>query len=167
MDPYYLVYKAKELGYYPQVILAGRAINDYMPKHVAEITIKSLNEVGKVVQASRVLIMGLTYKEDVADTRETPVKGIIKELRDYGVDIYGFDPLLASAEDEFEIKVVRNLAEAPKVDGVILTVGHNAFKEATLDRLKSIMNAKPVLIDVRGFFDKKQAGEKGFYYRTL
>ena len=167
VDPYYLVYKAKELGYHPQVILAGRAINDNMPKYIAEITIKALNEVGKVVKGSKVLIMGLTYKENVADTRETPVKGIIKELRDYGVDIYGFDPLLASAEDEFEIEVVRNLAEVPKVDGVILTVAHNTFKEATLDRLKSIMNAQPVLIDVRGFFDKKEAEEKGFYHRTL
>lgn len=167
VDPYYLVYKAKELGYHPQVILAGRAINDYMPKHVAEITIGSLNKVGKVIKACRLLIMGLTYKEEVADTRETPVKGIIKELRDYGVDIYGFDPLAASAEDEFEITIVRNLEEAPKVDGIILTVAHNAFKEVTLDRLKSITNAKPVLVDIRGFFNKKEAEEKGFYYKAL
>lgn len=167
VDPYYLVYKSRELGYHPQIILAGRAINDNMPKHVAEITIKSLNEVGKVIKASRVLIMGLSYKENVVDTRETPVKGIIEELRDYGVDIYGFDPLLASAEDEFEIKVVRNLAEAPKVDGVILTVAHNAFKEATLDRLKSVMNANPILIDVRGIFEAAEAEGKGFYYQSL
>jgi len=70
VDPYYLVYKAKELGYHPQVILAGRAINDYMPKHVAEMAIKGLNEAGKVIKGSKVLIMGLTYKENVPDTRE-------------------------------------------------------------------------------------------------
>ena len=81
VDPYYLVYKAKELGYHPQVILAGRAINDYMPRHVAEMTVKALNDVGKVIKGSRVLIMGLTYKENVADIRETPVKEIIKELQ--------------------------------------------------------------------------------------
>ena len=80
VDPYYLVYKAKELGYHPQVILAGRAINDYMPKHVAEMAIKGLNEVGKVIKGSKVLIMGLTYKENVPDTRESPVKEMVKEL---------------------------------------------------------------------------------------
>ena len=79
VDPYYLVYKAKELGYHPQVILAGRAINDYMPKHVAEMAIKGLNEVGKV------LIMGLTYKENVPDTRESPVREMVKE---FGVNVY-------------------------------------------------------------------------------
>ncbi len=104
VDPYYLVYKAKELGYHPQVILAGRAINDSMPKHVAEMTIKALNNVGKVIKGSKVLIMGLTYKENVADTRETPVKGIIQELKEYGVDIFGYDPLLNDIEHEFGIK---------------------------------------------------------------
>jgi len=74
VDPYYLVYEAKALGYHPQVILAGRAINDYMPKHVALMAIKALNDVGKVIKGSKVLIMGLAYKEDVPDTRETPTK---------------------------------------------------------------------------------------------
>ncbi len=78
VDPYYLVYKAKELGYHPQVILAGRAINDYMPKHVAEMAIKGLNEVGKVIKGSKVLIMGLTYKENVLDTRESPVREMVR-----------------------------------------------------------------------------------------
>jgi len=80
VDPYYLVYKAKQLGHHPQVILAGRAINDSMPKHVAEMAIKALNKAGKVIKGSKVLILGLTYKENVADTRETPAKRIIKEL---------------------------------------------------------------------------------------
>lgn len=167
VDPYYLVYKAKELGYHPQVILAGRAINNSMPKHIAEVAIKALNNAGKVIQGSKVLIMGLTYKENVADTRETSVKEIISELKDYGVEVWGYDPLLANAEDEFGIKVARNLAEVTEADGVILAVAHDAFKEITLDRLKSIMNDTPVLIDVRGFFDDKQAMKKGFYYRTL
>ena len=88
VDPYYLVYKAKELGYHPQVILAGRAINDYMPKHVAEMAIKGLNEVGKVIKGSKVLIMGLTYKENVPDTRESPVREMVKELKEFGVNVY-------------------------------------------------------------------------------
>jgi len=74
LDPYYLVYKAKELGYHPQIILAGRKeINDYMPKYVAEMAIKGLNEVGKVIKMSKVLIMDLAYKENVPDTRESPM----------------------------------------------------------------------------------------------
>ena len=79
-----LVYKAKELGYHPQVILAGRAINDYMPKYIAEMAIKGLNEVGKVIKGSKVLIMGLTYKENVPDTRESPVREMVKELKEFG-----------------------------------------------------------------------------------
>jgi UDPglucose 6-dehydrogenase/UDP-N-acetyl-D-galactosamine dehydrogenase len=98
VDPYYLVYKAKELGYHPQVILAGRAINDYMPKHVAEMAIKGLNEVGKVIKGSKVLIMGLTYKENVADTRESPVREMLKELKGFGIKTHGYDPLLSKKE---------------------------------------------------------------------
>ena len=98
VDPYYLVYKAKGLGYHPQVILAGRAINDYMPKHVAEMAIKGLNEVGKVIKGSKVLIMGLTYKENVPDTRESPVREMVKELKEFGVEAYGYDPLLSKEE---------------------------------------------------------------------
>jgi len=167
VDPYYLVYKAKELGYHPRVILAGRAINDDMPKHIAEMTIKALNNVGKVIKDSKVLIMGLTYKENVADTRETPVKEIIKQLKDYGLEILGYDPLLDDIEDEFGIKAVSNFEEIPKVDGVILAVAHKAFQRVTVDKLKGIMHDNPILIDVRGFFNNKEAAEKGLYYLTL
>ncbi len=173
VDPYYLVYKAKELGYHPQVILAGRAINDSMPKHVAGMTIKALNNVGKVIKGSKVLIMGLTYKENVADTRETPVKEIIKELKEYGVDIYGYDPLLNDIEQEFGIKpyplslITHNASPITPVDAIILAVAHDAFKEITLDKLAGIMNTNPILIDVRGVFDAEQAKETGFYYETL
>ena len=167
VDPYYLVYKAKELGYHPQVILAGRAINDSMPRHVAEMTIKALKNVDKTVKGSRVLIMGLTYKENVPDTRETPAKGIIKELKKYGIEIYGYDPLLDDARNEFEIKMVKNPGEITGLDGIILAVAHHAFQGITLDELKGIMNTKPVLIDVRGLFDENEAEKKGFYYKGL
>ena len=167
VDPYYLVYKAKELGYHPQVILAGRAINDYMHKHIAEMTMKALNYAGKVIKGSKVLIMGLTYKENVADTRQTPAKDIIKELKEYGVDIYGYDPLLSDIEAEFGIRVVQNLKDAPKVDCVILTVAHDAFQGITLDQLKAMMRVKPVLIDVLGFFHREEAEGQGFQYDTL
>jgi len=167
IDPYYLVYKAKKLGYHPQVILAGRAINDYMPKHIVQITIKALNEVGKVIKGSKVLIMGLTYKENVPDTQESPVKGIIKELKEYGIGIFGYDPLLDNIEDEFGIKVIRGLEEVPKVDVVILAVAHDSFKEVKLSELREPLNNKPVLIDVRQTFDRSEAEREGFYYQTL
>ncbi len=167
VDPYYLVYKAKELGYHPQVILAGRAINDYMPKHVAEMTIKSLNEVGKVIKGSKVLILGLTYKENIADTRETPAKDIIKELKEYRVEILGYDPLLNNIDQEFGIKAITNIEQAKGIDGIILTVAHDAFKQLTLRQLKQIMNSTPILIDVRGFFNREEAERQGFRYTTL
>jgi len=174
VDPYYLVYKAKELGYHPQVILAGRAINDSMPRHVAEMTVKALNNVGKVIKGSKVLIMGLTYKEDVADTRETPVKEIIKELKEYGVEICGYDPLLDDIEGEFGIKIFNprllttdHRLSTNLVDCVILAVAHDAFKEITLDKLAGIMNTNPILIDVRGIFDKRTVVSKGFTYGCL
>ncbi|MCJ7791175.1 MAG: nucleotide sugar dehydrogenase, partial [Dehalococcoidia bacterium] len=167
VDPYYLVYKAKELGYHPQVILTGRAINDFMSKHVAEMAIKALNNMGKVIKGSKVLIMGLAYKENVADIRETPVKEMVKELKEFGVEVYGYDPLLDGIEHEFGIRAVSDIESLKGIDCVILAVTHKAFAEMTLEMLKSIMSSAPILIDVRGFFNKEEAERKGFYYRTL
>jgi UDP-N-acetyl-D-galactosamine dehydrogenase len=166
VDPYYLVYKAKELGYHLQVILAGRTINDYMPKHVAEMAIKGLNEVGKVIKCSKVLIMDLTYKENVPDTRESPVNEMVKELKEFGVEAYGDDPLLSKEEIEgFGVKALDNFNV--KMDGVIVAVAHDEFKKMGLEDIGKFMNAKPVIIDVRGMFDGEEAKRKGFYYRRL
>lgn len=174
VDPYYLVYKAKEVDYHPQVILAGRAINDSMPKHIAEMTIKALNDVGKVIKGSKVLIMGLAYKEDVADTRQTPVKGIIKELKEYGIEIYGYDPLLNDIESEFGIKsydprplTTDSRPSTNTVDCIILAVAHSAFQTLSLADLKGMQNDSPILIDVRGIFDPEEANRAGFYYKCL
>jgi UDP-N-acetyl-D-galactosamine dehydrogenase len=167
VDPYYLVHKARALGYYPQVMLAGRAINDYMAKHVAEMMIKALNEMGKVIKGSKVLVMGLTYKENVPDIRETPARAVIEELKGYGVDVYGYDPLLDGIEGEFGIKMVTNLNGKTRYDGIILTVAHQVFEQVTLRELAAIMNSHPVLIDVRGYYNDKEAVANGFHYRTL
>jgi UDP-N-acetyl-D-galactosamine dehydrogenase len=171
VDPYYLVHRAREFGYHSQVILAGRAINDSMAKHVAEMTIKALNDAGKVIKGSKVLIMGLTYKENVADTRETPLKQVIKELKEFGIDTYGYDPMLDNGEDEFGIKILEDLKQGIKFDGIILAVAHDAFKEdgreISLDKLAELMNGESVLIDVKRCLDGNKVLEKGFYYRTL
>jgi UDPglucose 6-dehydrogenase/UDP-N-acetyl-D-galactosamine dehydrogenase len=112
VDPYYLVHKAEELGYHPQVILAGRAINDSMPAHVAGMMIRGLNEAGKVIKGSKVLIMGLAYKENVADTRESPAAGLVEGLREFGIEVYGWDPLLKREEIEgFGVKALGELNE--------------------------------------------------------
>ena len=166
VDPYYLVYKAKELGYHPQVILAGRAINDYMPRHVALMTVKALNDVGKVIKNSKVLIMGLTYKENVPDTRESPVREMVKELEEFGVKIFGYDPLLRKEDiAEFGVEALDGLSV--NVDAVIIAVAHDEFKKIDLEDIKKFMNDKPVLIDVRGMFDVKNVERGGFCYRRL
>jgi len=173
VDPYYLVRRAQELGYHSQVISAGRAINDSMAKHVAEMTVKALNNVGKVIKGSKVLIIGLTYKENVADTRETPQKHVIEELKEYGIEPLGYDPLLrtAEAEKEFAIKMLPRLEQKLRFDAVILAVAHDVLRDPTrgisLEGLAGIMNSRPILVDIRRFFDGAEAVKKGFYYRTL
>jgi len=166
VDPYYLVYRAKEVGYYPQVILAGRSINDFMPKHIALITIKAMNEAKKVINGSSILIMGLTFKENVEDIRETPVIELIKDLKEFNCKIYGYDPLLNKENIEsFGIIPIDSLMNK-KFDGVIITVIHDIFKKIKLEEFKKIMNGKGVLIDVRGALQ----GEKelnDFIYKTL
>jgi len=171
VDPYYLTYKAKELDYHPQIILAGRVVNDSMPKPVADITIKALNDAGKVIKGSKVLIMGLTYKENVADTRETPAKGIIKELKEYGTKIYGYDPYLlkASERKKFDIEFIDSLdrLEGITFDAVIITVAHETFKKLKLSDLARMQNTNPILVDVRGVYNGVEAKQAGFTYRTL
>jgi UDPglucose 6-dehydrogenase/UDP-N-acetyl-D-galactosamine dehydrogenase len=165
VDPYYLVYKAKEVGWHPQVILAGRAINDYMPRYVTEMAIKGLNEAGKKIKGSRVLILGLSYKENVPDTRESPVKEMVKALEEFGVEIFGHDPLLSKEEIEvFNVKALDELNV--KVDCVIMAVAHNEFKKLRPKDFKAIMNGKPVLIDIRGFLDANvEKNREMLYYR--
>jgi len=166
VNPYYLVARAKEVGYHPVVILAGRSINDSMPGFVARMAIKGLNDVGKVIKGSKVLIMGLTYKENVPDIRTSPVEDMVKELNDFGIDVYGHDPLL-------EDSVIRHFGAQPlpvlnkKIDAVILAVAHDQFCKMTVEELRKLMNENPVLIDVRGVVDKEKATKAGIWYQRL
>jgi len=166
VDPYYLVYKAQELGYHPQVILAGRAINDYMPEHVAMLTIRALNEAGKVIKGSKVLVMGLTYKENVPDTRETPVVEMIRVLKEFGVEVYGYDPLLSPAEIQgFGVEPVDGLKDG--MDAVVVAVAHREFKDLSLEEIAGSMGEGPVVVDVRGMYEGSQAEELGIRYVRL
>lgn len=169
VDPYYLVYKAQELGYHPQVILAGRAINDSMPGHVADMAIKGINEVGKVIKGSKVLIMGLTYKENVPDTRESPVSEMIHELKEFDVDVYGYDPLLEPTEIErFGAQPLASLQDldAP-MSCIIINSPHDVFASLTLEKVLSICNGKPIIVDVTGMLKGNEGLRDGCCYRTL
>lgn len=163
VDPYYLVYKALEIGHHPQVILAGRSTNDYMPKYVAELAIKGLNDVEKVIKGSNVLIMGLTYKENVPDTRESPVHEIIEELKEFGIEVYGHDPLLS--EEEIKNFGINVFQETMNYDCIILAVIHDEFKKIDLNSLYNLMNDKPLLIDVKGVY--KDFENKKLHYKSL
>ncbi|MDO8871970.1 MAG: nucleotide sugar dehydrogenase [Methanoregula sp.] len=166
VDPYYLVKKAKEVGYHAQVILAGRSINDGMPKYVAEMAVKGLNKVGKTIKGSNVLVMGLTYKEDVADIRESPVENMVHELKEYDVEVYGYDPLLPdSVIKHFGAKPLPKLDK--KMDAIIIAVAHAPFKNISVQEIRLLMNDKPVLVDVRGMVDRDAAEKLGMFYRKL
>jgi UDPglucose 6-dehydrogenase/UDP-N-acetyl-D-galactosamine dehydrogenase len=166
VDPYYLVMCAQEAGYHPKVILAGRSINDSMPKYVAELAIKGLNNVGKVIKNSHVLIMGLTYKENVPDIRESPAEEIIHELKGYGVIVYGYDPLIPpEIIEKFGAIPITHLDK--KFDSIIITVAHDAFKRMSVAEIRNIMGEDPVLVDVRGMVDRADAEERNIYYQSL
>jgi UDPglucose 6-dehydrogenase/UDP-N-acetyl-D-galactosamine dehydrogenase len=166
VDPYYLVMCAQEAGYHPKVILAGRSINDAMPKYVAELTIKGLNNVGKVIKGSHVLIMGLTYKENVPDIRESPAQEIIHELKGYGIVVYGYDPLIPpEVIEKFGAIPVTRLDK--KFEAVIITVAHAAFKTMSVAEIRNIMGEDPVLVDVRGMIKRTDAEANNINYQSL
>lgn len=166
VDPYYLVQKAEEVGYHPQVILAGRSINDSMPKYVADMAIKGLNKVGKKIKGSNVLIMGLTYKEDVPDIRESPVESMIEELKEFEVNVYGYDPLLPdSVIEHFGATPLSKLNK--KMDAIILSVPHTQFRDFSLENLQNMMNGKSVLVDIKGKYLGSDVKVNGIYYRKL
>lgn len=162
VDPYYLANKAEEVGYHADVILAGRKTNDGMGKFIAEKTIKKLIEAEKVVKNSHVLIMGLTFKENCPDLRNSKVEDIIKELKEYNVKISVVDPIADKneAKKEYNVKLER-LENIKDLDAIILAVGHDEYKEIDLKDLeKYYLNKKnKILIDVKGIIDKEEASK--------
>ena len=131
VDPYYLVYKAKQLGYEPKVILAGREINDSMPYHVGNLAVEKLVNSGKNPEDSKVLILGLTFKKNVKDTRNSPVKDLIRFLKENVMKVVAYDPLLEkdSAEKEFNVDCLEKLDEAKNMDCIIVATDHDVFRD--------------------------------------
>ncbi|MEN6348236.1 MAG: nucleotide sugar dehydrogenase [Syntrophomonas sp.] len=169
VDPYYLTYKAEEIGYHPDVILAGRRINDGMGKYVAEQTVKKLIEACKPVKASRVLIMGLTFKENVPDIRNTRVVDIYHELREYGVITHVYDPWADPDEvkHEYGLDLIQDIESRGPYDAILMAVRHDSFRDYALPDLWNLSANNPVLIDVKGMYERQQAREMGFIYWRL
>lgn len=169
VDPYYLVYKAENLGYYPEVILAGRRINDNMGKYVAENTVKNLIKSDKKIKEANIAVMGFTFKENCPDIRNTKVIDIINELKEYGAFVSVVDLICDPQEvlDEYGIKL-KNLDEIKNMDCLIFAVMHDVFADTSYEDLKKMCSDKnPVLIDVKGIFDKENAQKNGFKYWRL
>jgi UDP-N-acetyl-D-galactosamine dehydrogenase len=171
VDPYYLTHKAEEIGYNPQVILAGRRINDGMGKYVAENTVKNMIRAGKTIKGSRVLVLGLTFKENVPDIRNTRVIDVVKELEEYNIDVIVNDPVAYPDEALHEYGIeLTSLEDVEPVDALILAVGHNEYKAISLREFKEKCKTDAgecVLVDVKGSFDRQEAVDAGFVYWAL
>lgn len=169
VDPYYLTFKAQEVGYHPEVILAGRRINDYMGKYIAEQTIKELIKSGITIKDSRVLIMGFTFKENVKDIRNTRVIDIYNELREYGVNIYIYDPVADPDEvfKEYGIRTIKEPESFSPFNSIIFAVKHDAFKKISIENLKRMCNSNSVVLDIKGLFNKEEIIENGLRYWRL
>ncbi len=169
VDPYYLTHRALELGYHPQVILSGRGVNDTIPRYVGELVIRELNRAGKVIKGSKVLVMGLTFKEDVPDTRNSKVADTIRYLREFGVEVIGHDPILAETEVDLEHCVVSNVPfkKVGAVDAILIANKHEPFKKLTLADLKKKMPKHPILVDIKNLFPRVEALKAGFAFQSL
>ena len=172
VDPYYLTYKAEELGYHPEVILSGRRINDNMGKYVAEETVKHLILAGKAVKGSKVAVLGITFKENVSDIRNSRVIDLINQLKKYNMNVLVCDPLAdkKAARNEHGISLV-DYNTGLKADALIVAVAHDVFKRnLTTDALKKHLiftHGKTVLIDVKGIFDLDAFKDSGILYWRL
>lgn len=152
VDPYYLTFKAEELGYKPNLILGARQINNGMGKYIAEKTIKLMIKKGKLIKDSNILVMGLTFKENCPDIRNTKVVDIISELEEYGANIDVYEPWIDEKDkDYYDYNFVSNpLENDKKYEAIIVAVGHNKFKEITQEQFESLINGENILIDVKG-----------------
>ena len=169
VDPYYLTFKAEALGYHPEMILAGRRINDGMGKHTAERAVKMLIAADKKVRGARVAILGITFKEDVPDLRNTKVVDIISELQDYGVDVLVSDPLADPGEARAYYGInLRPLDQIQDVDAVILAVMHRVYQQEGLKGIAGrCAGSNALVIDVKGCFSPAEAQKAGVTYWRL
>jgi len=155
VDPFYLMHKARELGYEPQVIAAGRRVNEFMPHFIAKKVVQALIENGKNPGESRVLVMGITFKEDVADIRNSKVVDLIKELEDFSIDVVTIDPYASVDEVKHEYGIDLNRKPEGKYDAVVIAVGHKEYVALDAAYFKSISNGELIMFDIKGIKNNK------------
>lgn len=165
VDPYYLTHIARKKGYYPKVILSGREVNEEIAVHIAKQVLQSLGK-NKALEQSTVLVMGLTFKENVPDMRNTKIKDLIKELKGYGIKVIGCDPLLTKEEVKENLGI-ENLGfnGIKKADAVVMAQGHDVFKSISLEQLKE--KSCSFIFDIKGFYGKEETEKLGMGYKTL
>ena len=171
VDPYYLTYKAEQLGYHSQIILSGRRINDDMGKYVAENLVKNLIKADIPVKSAKVAILGFTFKENCPDTRNTKVIDIYKELQEYGITPMVVDPAADAAEAKRLYGITFNTMEDIKeMDAVIVAVSHKQFLALDKEKISALYSkahAKKVLVDIKGIFDRKEYSTEDYIYWRL
>ena len=169
VDPYYLTHKAEAIGYHPEMILAGRRINDGMGKYIAEKTVKMLIGAGKQVRKATIAVLGITFKENVPDLRNTRVVDIISELQDYGVQVIACDPLADATEARRYYDIhLQPLDSVKGVDGVILAVIHEAYAAMGIGGIAQLCSKRqPIFVDVKGAFTDHEAREHAITYWRL
>lgn len=155
VDPYYLSFKAKALGYHPQMIDSGRFINDSMGRYIGKQTVKKIIASGKNLKGTRVLIMGITFKEDVTDIRNSKVIDIIKELADFGISVDVIDPGAGKKEVKKEYQIDLKSKPAGKYDAVIVAVSHKEYLNLDESFFTSLVNENGIVVDVKGVFRGK------------
>jgi UDP-N-acetyl-D-galactosamine dehydrogenase len=152
VDPYYLLHKAKKLGYDPQVILSGRRINDGMPAFIAKKLIQTLGQLGKSPNQSKVLVMGITFKENVSDIRNSKVADLVYELMGYSINVHIVDPLASPNEVAQEYRLTLSDQPRGQYDAVIIAVGHDDYISMDIEDVKKLMVVQPVILDLKGIF---------------
>ena len=163
VDPYYLTHKAEMVGYHPQVILAGRRINDGMAKFVAEKTVKSMISSGFHVKGSKVNVIGLTFKENCPDLRNSKVADIVHELESYGCEVHVFDPQADAEEAQHEYGIaLQSWDSLPQADAVVVAVPHKEVLALSLTDFQSKLNPNGCFIDVKSQFDPRALQEAGY-----
>jgi len=169
VDPYYFIYRAEQLGYHSQIILAGRKINDDMPFFVVDNIIKHLIKADKKIKGLKIVIFGITFKENCPDVRNSKVIDIIVGLREYEIEVIVVDPL-ADPEEVFEEYgiTLANMDEVENVDCVVIAVAHDNFKNFSFDKIKRLhKDGIPILIDIKGIYNKEEAHSNGIIYWRL
>lgn len=172
VDPYYFTYEAEKLGYHSQIILSGRKVNDGMGQFVADMTMKQMILAGKTPKMAKVIILGLTFKENCPDIRNSKVEDIIKRLREFAIEPVVVDPWVKSEEAQKEYGVsVAQLEEIKDADCVVLAVAHDEFKNLSWEQMDAMFKDGPmdekVLVDVKGIRERKEAKRLGYRYWRL